>query len=508
MAQYLVGVDAGTTGCKVCVFDTEGKLLGSDYREYQSYYPHPGWVEQKEDEIVPALFETCKTAISKSGVDPKEIVAMALSTHGSTICFIGEDDKLVRDFVIWQDTRADVSYANETRKYISDDDFYQLTGINVEVLTMSMPKLMWFRDNEPETWAKTKIFGTHMDYFNRLFGADGFYTDLSSASREAMLDIDKQDWDPKLHEIAGIPLSKRGKVISEPGKVIGEIGPDISEKTGLPVGCKICLGAHDQNCNTFGGGLLYEGDAVMVIGTFGSCFMASDKSIRDPKQKLIVKSNHGIGNYTIEAFSNTAASSFRWYRDTFCQYEVAKAKEEGRDVYDMLTESMQDVPIGSNGVVFLPFLAGAAGARLNYNAKATFLGATLGTTKKDMARAVLEGICFEMYDIVKMQEAAGISAKQIKLTGGAAKSPFWSQMLADMMGVPVQLLEASETGCLGAAMYAGVGVGIYKDVYDAVDKAVGISKTYYPDPSKKDAYEAAYKRWTQAYEALDGTFYC
>ncbi|MGI6193660.1 MAG: FGGY-family carbohydrate kinase, partial [Christensenellales bacterium] len=184
--------------------------------------------------------------------------------------------------------------------------------------------------------------------------------------------------------------------------------------------------------------------------------------------------------------------------------EKLLSKENGKDPYSIMTEDMDanSVP-GSNGIIFLPFLQGAAGARTNPNAKGTFLGMSLGTTKADMARAVLEGICFEMYDIVRAEEAAGINAKTIRLTGGASKSPFWCQMLADIMQKPVQLLQTSETGCLGAALYAGIGSGIYKDAHDAVNRAVKITREFTPDPSKAEAYQKAFERWCEAYEALE-----
>lgn len=149
------------------------------------------------------------------------------------------------------------------------------------------------------------------DYFLKQFGADDYYTDYSSASREGMMDVDNECWSKEMHDILGIDLSKRAKIVKEPGKVVGHIGKEVSEKSGLPVGTPICMGAHDQNCCTFGAGAVDDGTAVLVMGTFGSCFVVSDKSIRDPKERLVVKGNHGCGNFTIEAFSNTAASSYQ-----------------------------------------------------------------------------------------------------------------------------------------------------------------------------------------------------
>lgn len=507
MGKYLVGIDAGTTGCKTCIFDFDGNLIGSDYREYPCYYPAPGYVEQKSEDLLPSLFACCKQAILNSGVDKKEIVAMGLSSQGSTVGLIGEDGKLLRDFVIWQDIRATEEEVADIAKIVSPDEYYNITGAQNENVIFSLPKLMWLKKYEPENWAKTKIFSTHQDYFLKEFGADDYYTDLSSASREATADVDNHTWSKRIHDVLGIREDQRAILVTEPGKIVGHIGPEIAELTGLPVGCNICMGAHDQNCCHFGGGLLDEGEAVMVIGTFGACFVAADKPIRDPEKRLIVKGNHGVGNWTIEATSVTAASSFRWYRDVFCDLEKTMAEVVGEDPYNLITKQMHDVPIGANDVTFLPFLQGASGGRQNYKARGTLLGMSLGTTKADVARSVLEGICYEMYDIVRSEEAAGIKVNTIRLTGGAAKSPFWCQMLADVMGKTIQLLQTSETGCLGAALYAGVGSGIYADCREAVGRAVKLCGEYKPDPAKFDAYQEAFKRWCDAYEALDGVFY-
>jgi len=506
MGKYLVGMDAGTTGCKVCVFDLQGNLMGSDYREYPCYYPKEGWVEQLPEDMTPALFKTCKTAIQKSKVDPKDILGIGLSSQGSVIGLLDKDGKLLRPFVGWQDLRGGQKEIEWITKSIPREEHYKITGDPLG-MCFSIAKLVWLKENEPDNWAKTEMFSTHQDYFLKALGADDYYTDFSSASREGMMDINKKEWSVKHHELLGIPLSKRPKVISEPGKVVGYINDEIAEETGLAQGTPICMGAHDQNCNTFGSGGIDDGTAVMVMGTFGSCFVISDKDIRDPNGKLVVKGNHGVGNFTIEAFSNTSASSYRWYRDTFGDIEKYAAKLAGVDPYNLINEQIAGVPIGANGITFLPYLQGVSGAKLNDQARATFIGMSLGTTKADIARAVMEGICYEMYDIINAELAAGIKLNGIRLTGGAAKSPLWSQMLADICKQPIYLLSASETGCLGAALYAGIGVGAYKDAHEASDKAVQIKASFQPNPDNYAAYDKAYKRFNDVYDALNGKIF-
>ena len=502
MAQYLLGIDEGTTGCKTCIFDVDGKLISMDYREYPSYYPHSGWVEQVPEDITPALFASCRAAVETSGVDPKEIAAMSISSQGSVIGLLDGEGQLIRPFIGWQDLRGEANVDDILDK-ISREDYYAITGDPLGTV-FSTTKLAWLKENEPENWARTEMFSTHQDYFLREWGAEGYWTDLSSASREGMADINNNAWSPEIHDLLGIPLSKRAKIATEPGKVVGRISAKVAELSGLAEGTLLCVGAHDQNCSTFGAGAVRPGDTVMVVGTFGSCFVVLDRPVRDPNAKLVVKPNHGVGNWTIEAFSVTSASAFRWYRDTFADLEGAASKALHEDPYDLITRAISDVPAGARGVTFLPYLQGAAGARGNGNARGAFVGMTLGTTKADMARAVLEGICFEMKDILNAQEAAGIEIGTIRLTGGAAKSPFWCQMLADIFQKPIDLLQTSETGCLGAALYAGIGAGVYVDCADAADRAVKITRRYEPQPGVIGEYSAAFERFVKVYEALDG----
>ncbi len=505
MTDYLLGLDAGTTGCKTCIFDIDGTLIASDYREYPCHYPQPGWVEQYPEELTPALFASIKAAVEASGIDPHDIRGMSISSQGSITGLVDKNHQLIRPFISWQDLRGE-ELLPEIDAAIGRDRYYQITGAPLGSM-MSMSKLYWVKKNEPENWNRAAYFTTHQDYFLRVFGADEYWTDTASASREGMLDLDTNDWDPLTHEFLGIPMSKRAQVTDEPGKVVGRVSPSVAAATGLVAGTPLCVGSLDQNCSTFGGGDVRPGDTVMVIGTFGSCFVVLGEPNRDPKGRLIVKPNYGIGNWTIEAFSNTSAASFRWYRDALGDYEQSIAAKQGVDPYNLITDSVKDVPPGSNGVTFLPYLQGASGSRQNGKARATFLGMTLHTTKADMAHAVLEGICFEMNDILETQKDAGIEVGTIRLSGGAGKSPLWCQMMADIFQRPIALLQTSETGCLGAALYAGVGVGLYESPQAAADRAVKVSKTYEPNPELAKPYRKAFDRFIDVYEALDKTIF-
>lgn len=504
MAQYLVGIDAGTTGCKTCIFDLDGTVIATDYREYACRYPKPGWVEQTSEDLIPPLFESCKAAVTSSGLDPKEIVALAISSQGSIIGLLDGAGTALRPWIGWQDVRG-MPYIEKLQEKISRERYYEITGDPLGTV-FSSTKLAWLKDNEPDNWAKTELFATEQEFINRQWGATEYWTDQSSASREGTADVNSFTWSKEIHDLLDIPLSKRAQLATGP-KVLGEISGVVAEKSGLAEGTLLCLGAHDQNCSSYGAGAVDAGDTVMVIGTFGSCFVVIDQPVRDPNARLVVKPNHGLDNWTIEAFSTTSASAFRWYRDTFADLEVAVARPLREDPYDLITRAVSQVPIGADGVTFLPFLQGASGARINGNARGAFVGMSLASTKPHMARAVLEGICFEMRDILSAQAAAGIDIGTIRLTGGAAKSPMWCQMLADVFDRPIELLQTSETGCLGAALYAGVAAGVFPDCREAAARSVSVTKRYEPDPDAHQSYQPAFQRFVDLYEALDGRIF-
>ena len=316
MSDYLIGIDAGTTGCKTIVFDLDGNILGQDYREYPCVYPEPGLVEQTYNDIIPPLVDSCRAAVESSGVPAEDIRALAFSSQAPLLALVNEEGELIRPFVSWQDLRG-APYIPVLRDAYGAERFYVESGDPLGT-NSAAPKWAWLRDNEPEHWARAAWFLSEQEFLLKEWGATEYLTDLSSASREGMLDVDQMDWSVPIHDLIGIPIEKRAKVVVEPGRVVGTISPDIARRTGLSEKTLLCMGAHDQNCSTFGGGAIHGGDCVMVMGTFGSCYVVMDEPLRDPRRTLVVKPNHGMRNWTIEAFSNTSASSFRWYRDTFC----------------------------------------------------------------------------------------------------------------------------------------------------------------------------------------------
>lgn len=498
--RYLMGIDEGTSGCKACLFDEHGKMVSTASREYASYYPLPGWVEQDIGEIAESVFAACKEAIEKSSVDPQHIAGVSHSNQGITMVLLDENEKPVRNRIIgWQDLRY-VKSLDAYKKEVDTQAYWNISGM--EFGTYNIPVLKWLQDREPETWAKVKRICSHQDYFLRLYGADGFYIDEGCANFLSMARMEDSEWDPGLVDVYGIEMSMLPEIVHTPGKVVGQVSsPEIAFQTGLPLGCKVCLGGLDTNCCALGAGATESGTQVLIMGTAGVSLLISDKMEPDHEyHRITVRSNPGLGNWQYYIMTNTGASSFRWFRDELCAMEIATGKLMGVDPYNIITKTAEQSKPGANGVIALTCFQGAHARKKNENARGSFFGINLGTKKADIAQAVLEGICYEMKDILLMNEALAGEIKHVRLCGGVAKSDMWCQMFADILDKPVELTEEAELGCLGAAICAGVGAGVFESIRDGIDKCVSVNKVFRPVKDNVDIYKAVFARWNRLYE--------
>lgn len=503
--KYLMGVDEGTTGCKAILFNEEGKQIASTAKEYPSYYPHPGWVEQDIDEIKIAVFDCISETIVKSKVDPKDIVGISHSNQGITMVLLDESEKLIFDRTIgWQDLRY-VDMLPELEKEVDKSEYWNISGMQFG--TYNIPVLRWLQKNEPDKWAKVKRICSHQDWFLRQYGADGFYVDEGCANFLSMTRRSDNEWDERLMKVYNVTKDMLPTVLHIPGTVVGQVSDETSKATGLPTSCKVCLGSVDSICCSIGAGADEVGTQLFIIGTAGVSIFITDKDKLDPNGRITIRTNPGFGNWQNFIMTNTGASAFRWFRDSICSMEVATSKLMGVDPYDIITQTASHSAPGANGVTALTCIQGSHTRKKNEKARGSFFGINLGTSKADLAQAILEGICFEMKDIMAMNQKLSGDVEHVRLCGGVAKSPMWCQMFADILQKPVELTEVSELGALGAAMYAGIGAGLFKDCKDAVAKCVKVTKVYKPDDKKISAYEESFKIWEHCYNMSNEVIY-
>jgi xylulokinase len=503
--KYLMGVDEGTTGCKAILFSEEGKQIASTAREYPSYYPHPGWVEQDIGEIKSAVFDCIKETIVKSRVDPVDIVGISHSNQGITMVLLDENENLVFEHTIgWQDLRY-VDMLSELEMEVDKDEYLKISGMQFG--TYNVPVLRWLQKHQPEKWAKVKRICSHQDWFLRQYGADGYYIDEGCANFLSMARMSDNEWDERLMRVYHVTKDMLPTVLHSPGMVVGCVSSEVAKATGLPTTCKVCLGNLDTNCCAIGGGADEVGTQLLIMGTAGVSIFVTDKDKLDPNGRITVRTNPGFANWQNYIMTNTGASAFRWFRDAICSMEVATSKLMGVDPYDIITQTASQSVPGANGVTALTCIQGSHTRKKNEKARGSFFGINLGTTKADLAEAILEGICFEMKDIMTMNQELSGEVQHVRLCGGVAKSPMWSQMFADVFERPVELTEVSELGALGAAMCAGIGAGLFVDCKDAVKKCVKIAKVHKPDANKADDYREAFTMWERCYNMSNESIY-
>jgi xylulokinase len=499
--KYLVGIDEGTTSSRASIFDTKGNFIAGHGHEYGIQTPKPRWVEQDCDEITQALYLCCREAIKKSKIDPKDILGVGLSSQGAAFVPVDKDGKVVRPCFGWQDTRG-----SEMNEYwsskISDEEYYKISGIPIRMTPFSISKIFWMREKEPQSYEKTAKFATHQDYFLRALGVDGHFSDIATGARTGFFDVDNHEYSQKLLDLFDIPKDKFAEIVRA-GSMVGAVNDEVAAQTGIPKGTPLCVGGMDVCCSVLGLGVVESGMAATILGTYGACIGLSGKTIRDPNNSLFVIGNPGTRMWTIEGGAYAAASSYRWYRDLFAQTEVAEAAKSGKDPYELINEQIAASKPGSKGMLYIPHLASAGSPRNNPNARAMFIGMTFAHNKGDIARSVMEGITLEIRDIMETYKKAGMNLKEVRITGGGTKSPVWNQIQADIHGVPVKTVQTADTGALGAAMHAAVGVGVYKDTKEAAANMVTLAGEYEPNPANVAIYNEVYDMYTSVFESLE-----
>lgn len=498
--KYLAGIDIGTIGAKTAIFDLNGNILSSGYREYSCSYPKPNWVEQDASLLVEAAMESAEEAISKSNVNPRDIASIAVSTQRTCSIFIDKAGNLLRPMISWQDNRT-TEEVEEINTKISPHEYYQITGLPSNT-TWILSKIMWLRKNEPNTWEKVFKVIQLQDYVLKALGADDYFVDTPDAGLFGIWETDNFKWSEKL--ISLFDIDKNLLPIPKPsGTKIGTISKGASEKTGFAEGTPICVGAGDQNSAVVGAGIVYEGYLSVSMGTGGIAITYLDKPFRDPNEMSMV-TNHAIySKWQLEGYQAGAAGVFRWFRDEIATLEKAYANESKVDVYEVLNKLIEKTPLGSKGLVFLPYLASATAPRWNPNARGTMVGLTFAHDRGCLARSFVEGITLEMKDIVTSMLRSGINVETIRIMGGPTKSKLWNQIQSDMYNRPVETLKITDAAALGAAILAGVGVGIFKDIREGVSGMVKVDKKYTPIKENTKLYDEFYNIYCRIYEGLE-----
>ena len=483
----LLGIDVGTGGTRAVLVDRAGRVVASAASEHAPIRSEKiGWAEQQPEDWWRAAREAIAAAIVSAEMDGAQVHAIALTGQMHGCVMLDAAGEALRPALIWCDqrTQPECDWLNRT---IGAARMIELT-CNPALPNFTLTKLLWVRTHQPQIFARIAHVLCPKDYVRyRLTGE--LAIDMQEASGTLLLDVKNRRWSAEVAEAAGIPLSWLPRLFEGP-EICARISEAGSAATGLTAGTPVATGAGDQGAGAVGMGIVAPGSVSATIGTSGVVFAATDKPTMDPLGRLHTFCHALPGMWHVMGVTNGAGLSLRWLRDNFAPDTT----------YDELTAEAAQIPAGSDGMLWAPYLFGERTPHLDPEARAAFVGITASHTRAHFVRAVLEGVAFSLRDTLSLFEELKIPVTQIRLGGGGARGSLWRQIQADVYGRPVELLAAEEGGAFGAALLAGVGIGAWPDVEEACSETVHVAQTI--QPKNTAAMEAAYTRYRRVYPAL------
>lgn len=502
MGVYL-GVDIGTSGTKTLAIQEDGTILASATEEYPLSSPKPGWSEQEPEHWWKATIDSINAVMKAGKIKADDVKGIGLSgqMHGSV--FLDKNNDVIRPALLWNDQRT-AAECNEIEKLAGGRKKLIQMVANPALTGFTAPKILWLRNNEPKNFDKTTQVLLPKDYVRfRLTGE--FATEVSDASGTLLLNVKKRNWSKKLLSKLDLSRDLLPKVF-ESEEVSGELTTESAKLLGLNAGTPVVGGGGDQAASAIGNGIVRKGIISATMGTSGVVFAHSDEIQYDPSGRMHTFCHAVRDKWHIMGVVLSAGGSLQWYRNQLCQDEIAQAKKDKVDPYELITKSAADCPAGSEGLYFLPYLTGERTPHADPNARGAWVGLSLRHGKGHMARAVMEGATYAMRDSLEIIKGLDVPVKEIRLSGGGARSEFWRQMQADIYGHNCVTINAEEGPAFGVALLAAAGTGAYKDVVEACTATIETVTQTKPVAKTKKTYNKHYPIYGDLYQSLKGDY--
>lgn len=492
----LLGLDVGTTGTKAVAFNEEGAPIASAYREYPLLSPRPGWQELDPEAVWSAIREVLIEVAAKTASDP--IRAIGISAQGEAVHAVDTDRRCISNSVVTFDART-ADMPAWWLQHKSRTELALITGMPLHGM-YSLNKILWFKQNQPDVYRSAWKWLCYEDFVHLRLGLEPVIS-LSLAARTMALDVRAGRWSEDVLGIAGVDPA----LLATPapsGRVVGSIPHRVCEDLGLPKGVVVVTGGHDQPAGALGAGILSSGEAVYATGTVEcicpifSSYTVNSKTVEN---NLCCYPSCVPGLYASIAFNFTGGSLLRWYRDTLAQEEVRIARETGQNVYDVICRDISPDP---ENLLLLPHFTVTGTPHFDTQSRGALLGLTLNTPKDQIVAALLSGVTYEMKLNLEMLQSAGVVLRRLRAVGGGAKSRTWVQRKADILGMPVAVLETTEAAAFGVAMLAGRGVGVVPSIENVVNSAVKFAYVCEPDEARRRAFQERFEVYRDVYPAL------
>ena len=493
---YVLGLDVSTTATKALLLDASGTVVAGAATEYPYATPRPLWSEQDPALWWDGAVRSIRAVLDASGLDPAEaaaeVAAVGLTGQMHGLVLLDEGGAVLRPAILWNDGRT-AAECDAIRERLGKERLVAVTG-NDALTGFTAPKILWVRTHEPDLYARARHVLLPKDYV-RFRLTDAYATDKAGAAGTLLFDLQRRDWSDDVCAALGIPTDWLPPTHEGP-EVTGVVSDEAAARTGLRAGTPVVAGGGDQAAGAVGVGAVREGVVSLALGTSGVVFATTDGPAVEPEGRLHAFCHAAPGRWHLMGVMLSAAGSLRWYRDTLAPGVS----------FDELLAPAADVPPGSDGLLFLPYLTGERTPHPDPLARGAFVGLTVRHTRAHLTRAVLEGVAFGLREGFALMREAGLSAvEEVRVSGGGAKSALWRQILADVLGTPLVTVTSTEGAAYGAALLAGVGAGLWPDVESACDAAVRVTGRTEPDPETGTAYDEAFARYRALYPALKPT---
>ncbi len=502
MSVYL-GIDIGTSGTKALLCRETGDILATATAEHPSYHPKPGWSEQDPEDWWRSTAQSTKDVVRKAGIKPEEIKGVGLSgqMHGSV--FLDKAQTVLRRALLWNDQRTAEQCAAIEAKAGGRAKLIQMVS-NPAFTGFTAPKILWVRQHEPHVYEKTHKVLLPKDYIRlRLTGE--YATEVSDASGTLLLDVTHRRWcDPLLQKL---DIDKNLlPACYESQEITGRLTKAAADETGIPENTPVVGGGGDQAAGAVGNGIVKPGILSVTLGTSGVVFAHSDHVQTDPDGRVHTMCHAVKGAWHMMGVVLSAAGSLEWYADKLGQAEAEEAQRRGVNVYDLILGMAAQAPPGAEGLFFLPYLTGERHPYSDPNARGAWIGLTVRHGREHLARAVIEGATFALRDCLTIIRGMGVTASQIRLSGGGAKSEFWRQLQADIYGQRVATINTQEGPAYGVALLAMVGTGAYQSVPEACAATIKVTEELAPNDANRQTYDGLYAEYQRLYPALKDEF--
>jgi xylulokinase len=496
--MYIMGIDVGTGGTRALIIDEHGKVVASATEEHQPFVsPQIGWAEQDPEDWWRASGVAVRKALGAANLSGDTIACVGFSGQMHGAVMLDAAGNVVRPALIWCDVRTE-EQCNDIDAKLGKSRVIQLT-CNPALPNFTLTKLLWVRENEPENWKRVRSVMLPKDFVRfRLSGERAI--DVADASGTLMLDVANRKWSREVLDALEIGTSLL-PVLYESPDICGQVSKEGATATGLNASTPIVAGAGDQAAGAIGLGIVAPGTVSATIGTSGVVFASTDRPALDPKGRLHTFCHAVPGRWHVMGVTQAAGLSLRWLRDV-----LGETRFDGTDPYERMTAEAATVPAGSEGVLWAPYLMGERAPHLDPNARGALLGLAASHGRAHVVRAVLEGVAFSLKDSFTILEEMGVPVKKIRLGGGGARSPLWRQIQADAYGCDVEIPCAEEGAAYGAAVLAGVGVGVWPSVDAACNAVVEIAQHVGASAEDAAIMKTRYSQYRKIYPALKPIF--